>query len=348
VTQELSHPERFDPHGQDGTLIDTEHRGRYWWAARAVEGREVLDAGCGTGYGMEILAAGGASVTGVDVDRDAVVAAGRRVGDPDAVVEGDVRELPFDDDAFDVVVCWEVIEHVEGAARALGEFRRVLRPGGLLLVSSPNPRVYPPGNEHHVHEYPPEELAAAVGEHFPNVASYRQHPWLASVIEPLEGAPGVGEVRASATLDPGAEAYGILAASDAELPSMPRVVALGQTFEVRWWSERVEAVEEDARVRSEAVEAEARDRLAVVENDARHGLARAEAAEASALDRLRAVGGELLEANQLLARLPLLEQRAEELRVERDGLAARLLAIEGSRSWRLAAPLRRLRRVLRP
>jgi 2-polyprenyl-3-methyl-5-hydroxy-6-metoxy-1,4-benzoquinol methylase len=147
--------ERFDPGEDAGKLIDSEHRGRYWWAAQAVAGRDVLDAGCGVGYGLEVLAtAGAASVTGVDIDEGAVERAReRRVAGE--ILTGDLRKLPFEDESFDVVVCFETIHHVADGERALGELHRVLRPGGLLLISSPSPDVYQRGNEHHVHEYRP-------------------------------------------------------------------------------------------------------------------------------------------------------------------------------------------------
>ena len=254
--EQVAHPERFDPRDQGGTLIDTEHRGRYWWAARAAEGRDVLDAGCGTGYGMSILSAAGAtSVTGVDIDPAAVAEAGERFGDPQAVVQGDLLDLPLPDAAFDVVVCFEAIEHVADGERAIGELRRVLRPDGVLLISSPNPAVYPSGNEHHVHEYRPDELAAAVGELFSNVEAYSQHPWLATRIEPADRTRGDGarrddeapaQTRTTATIDADGETYAIVAASDAPLPALGDLVVLGSAFEVSWWSQHAANVETEA------------------------------------------------------------------------------------------------------
>jgi SAM-dependent methyltransferase len=312
------HLERFDPDRQGGRLIDAEHRGRYWWAAQVAAGKEVLDAGCGTGYGTGILqAAGAASVIGVDVSVEAVEMTARRLGNPAAVVRSDLRELPFDDDSFDLVVCWETIEHLEEGQRAVGEFRRVLRPGGLLLISSPNPDVYPSGNEHHVHEYRPSELAAMVGERFANVASYRQHPWVASVIEPAGGQPASvdrREVRAVESVGPGKETYALLAASDAPLSELPPLVTLAGAFEVRWWSEQL--------------------------TETRRLLARVEAQEVTTRNELTQTSSALLEANQSLVRLPLLERHLEEQR-------ARIAYMEHSMSWRLTAPLRRFRRLAR-
>jgi 2-polyprenyl-3-methyl-5-hydroxy-6-metoxy-1,4-benzoquinol methylase len=310
------HLERFDPVEQGGKLIDAEHRGRYWWVAQIVDGKDVLDAGCGTGYGARILAAAGAaSVTGVDVSAEAVEATKETPG-LDAVVQADLRDLPFDDDSFDLVVCWEVIEHIEEGARAIAEFRRVLRPDGILLVSSPNPDVYPSGNEHHVHEYRPRELAAMLAERFANLASYRQHAWLASVIESTESRRS-GELEEPATLrtenlEAGGETYGLVAASDGPLPELRDLVALGSAFEVAWWQDQLSGTKKL--------------------------LAEAEAREATAVSHYHDASRALLEANQALAQIPVLSHQAEEMHAAING-------IESSISWRLTAPLRRLRRL---
>jgi len=334
MEQAVRHPERFDPREGEGTLIDTEHRARYWWASRAVAGRDVLDAGCGVGYGIEILASAGASsVSGVDLDPAAVEEAERRLGgSAAAIVEGDLQDLPLDDESFDAVVCFEAIEHVEDGGRALAELRRVLRPDGLLLVSSPNPDVYPSGNEHHVHEYRPAELAAAVGEHFAHVKGYRQHAWLASTIEPADpdAASPAGErreraeIRRTAGLEAGGETYGIVAASDRELPAVRDLVVLGSAFEVDWWSEQVTGTE----------------------NHARQALAQSAAREAAATERLRETAAALLDANQELAQIPLLRHRMEVLQEQYDHVCELCVEMQGSTSWRVTAPLRRLSHAL--
>jgi SAM-dependent methyltransferase len=331
--------------------MDAEHRGRYWWAAQIAPGRDVLDAACGTGYGMAMLAEAGAkSVAGVDIAPDAVAEARSRCGDPGAVHEADVRRLPFAEDSFDLVVCWETIEHVAEGEQVIDEFRRVLRPGGILLVSSPNPAVYPPGNEHHVHEYRPEELLSLVGSRFSHVAAYRQHSWLASAIEAAKqssnGGPAApaapaaassngeatanghrpADVRGTRRLQPGEETYGIVAAGDAPLPDFNQVVSLGGDFEIRWWIERV------------------RDAEAKIGTEARRLAAEAAGREAELRERLDKTSTALHEANQALAEVPVLRHRAAQAQGETEALRA---VYAGSRSWRLTAPLRRLARIAR-
>jgi SAM-dependent methyltransferase len=351
TTSAEAHPERFDAgeHG-GGKLMEAEHRGRYWWAAQIATGMDILDAACGTGYGMAILAgAGAAGVTGIDLDRDAVEAARRTCGSAGEVVEGDVRELPFDDDRFDLVVCWETIEHVADGARVVAEFRRVLRPDGILLISSPNPDVYPAGNEHHVHEYRPQELTALVREHFGQTARYAQSPRLASAIEPAPGtAPhsngavqvngggngtGAGEhpapqVRSTIATEPGAETYGIVAASEVPLPQLDPMVALGGDFEVRWWSEQVESITAEAQAAVKRVELETQRHLAAVAER-----------ETELRQRLQETAAALYTANQELAQLPILDHRVSQAQAETAVLRA---TYESSRSWRMTAPFRRL------
>jgi SAM-dependent methyltransferase len=323
-----AHLERFDVDDQGGRLIDAEHRGRYWWAAQIAAGRDVLDAACGTGYGSKILLdAGATSVTGVDVSADAVAATAARLGEGANVVAADIRELPFDDDSFDLVVSWETIEHVEEGERVLAEFRRVLRPQGILLVSSPNPEVYPQGNEHHVHEYRPQELAELASAHFANVVVYRQHAWLASVIDrpgglvddlAREGGQAGTETRAVHDLAEGMQTYSLIAAGDAELPAMRELTTLGDAFEVRWWEEQL--------------------------IDTRRLLAITEARQAETAEMLGEASGALLEANQRLAQIPVLEHQLEEARAT---LLQTVRDVEGSVSWRLTAPLRRLQALRR-
>lgn len=326
------HPERFDPAESAGTLMDAEHRCRYWWAAQLASGRDVLDAACGTGYGTLILAeAGASSVAGIDLSDDAVGIAQERLGDRGTVRQGDVRELPFDDDSFDLIVCFETIEHVEDGAAAVAEFRRVLRPDGLLIISSPNPGIYPEGNEHHVHEYSPGELKELVGAAFPEAVEHVQHPWLASAIRPSDasraGQAGP-EVREISELAPGQQTYTILVTGTGTVPVQPALVTLGEAFEVSWWDQQLKSSEEYFT----------RELTASLER------------ERAAGQRLNEANGRVVAASEELGRLRAMRRHYDELRVENEGLAThyeiavtRLREIEASKAWKLLAPLRRLR-----
>src|SRR5271155_5024953 len=175
-------PERFDPGTMHGEVIESEHLARYRWAAQFASGRRVLDAGCGVGYGSALLALAGAArgVGGGGGGGKTRGGAAGRTPPGFSLEVGDVPDLDHEEGRFDLVVCFEVIEHLQNPARAVGEFRRVLAPGGLLVVSSPNRDVYPPGNPHHVHEYLPAELEEELARCFPAVRLCRQHTWITS------------------------------------------------------------------------------------------------------------------------------------------------------------------------
>jgi ubiquinone/menaquinone biosynthesis C-methylase UbiE len=106
-----------------------------------VQGRRVLDAGCGTGVYTEWLLAGGATVVGFDASPHMLAHARRRVGDRATLFEADLGAplTMLADASFDVVVCPLVLEYVEDWRRALRELHRVLQPGGTLVASVTHP-----------------------------------------------------------------------------------------------------------------------------------------------------------------------------------------------------------------
>jgi ubiquinone/menaquinone biosynthesis C-methylase UbiE len=142
-----------------------------------VRGRAVADIACGTGSGSELLrtAGGAARVVGVDIDAEAVAYA-RAAHAPDGVefacAPGERTGLP--DASVEVVVSFETIEHVPSDRALLAEFARVLRPGGVLVCSTPNrwPLAITP---HHVREYDRAGFAAALGEWFGDIRMYNQN-----------------------------------------------------------------------------------------------------------------------------------------------------------------------------
>lgn len=108
-----------------------------------VDGRRVLDAGCGAGALAAALRAEGAIVSGFDLSPGMVALARERLGDDTDLRVADLGEpLPYDDDSFDVVACSLALHYLADWAGPLVELRRVLRPGGRLVVSVPHPAVY--------------------------------------------------------------------------------------------------------------------------------------------------------------------------------------------------------------
>ena len=219
--------ERFVPEAMGGQLIEAEHHARYRHAAQLVAGRSVLDAGCGVGWGSALLAhAGAARVTGLDIDAGALADATGRT-DAATFVRGDLTDLPFADASFDVVVCYEAIEHVARPLLALDELRRVLAPDGVLTVSSPNPDVYPAGNPFHVHEFTPDELRRELSFRFRHVSAWQQHPMLASVVLLDDHDPEAPcTVTTLADLSIGEAAYSVFDASGGPQRPVPAQAVL--------------------------------------------------------------------------------------------------------------------------
>jgi SAM-dependent methyltransferase len=120
---------------------------RHWWyrgRRTVLEGviaqlrlparARILDAGCGSGRNMVDLARHGV-VTGIELSETSVALARER--DCGEVIEGSVLEMPFAADSFDLAASLDVIEHLEDDLAALRELRRVVAPGGALLVTVP-------------------------------------------------------------------------------------------------------------------------------------------------------------------------------------------------------------------
>lgn len=151
-----------------------EHFHRYVFAREFVSGKRVLDAACGEGYGSALLATAAAHVTGADISAEAIEHARARYQAANLeFVQGDAARLPFDDHSFDVIVSFETLEHLQDQQGLLAEFRRVLEPGGFLLISTPDKAVYTDrmGNDNpfHVAELYRHEFEALLKAQFPEI-----------------------------------------------------------------------------------------------------------------------------------------------------------------------------------
>jgi len=112
-------------------------------------GRSLLDAGCGAGFHLYTLAARGFACCGLDA-ADGMVARARELNPGLDIRQGDVEQLPYADRTFDYVLSIEVIRYLRDPAICLAEFRRVLKPGGMALVTAMPPRsltLYPLANK---------------------------------------------------------------------------------------------------------------------------------------------------------------------------------------------------------
>jgi SAM-dependent methyltransferase len=122
--------------------------------------RDVLEAGCGEGYGADLIAGVARRVIGLDYDDSAVAHVRARYPRVE-MRQGNLAELPLSDSAVDVVVNFQVIEHLWDQAQFVAECARVLRPSGLLMVSTPNRITFSPGRDTPVNPFHTRELNAA-------------------------------------------------------------------------------------------------------------------------------------------------------------------------------------------
>jgi ubiquinone/menaquinone biosynthesis C-methylase UbiE len=178
--------ERFVPGEMHGN-IELEHRHRYLFASQFVSGKAVLDIACGEGYGSALLAKSARRVIGVDIaDRAVEHAKQRYQAENLEFAIGSCAAIPLGDGAVEVVVSFETIEHHAEHEAMMHEINRVLRPGGLLVISSPDKLEYSDKpsfrNPFHVKELYEEEFQELLSTHFRNVRLFGQRVVFGSML----------------------------------------------------------------------------------------------------------------------------------------------------------------------
>lgn len=176
--------------------IEIEHLHRYLLARDFARGKDVLDIACGEGYGTALLAQVARRVIGVDIDPPTVAhAATQYVRANLHYVTGDARGIPLASASVDLVVSFETLEHFAEQEMFLAEVRRVLRPGGLLVISTPDSDVYSPvgagANTFHLRELSREEFVATLSRDFRHVTVSSQRALVGSAIVPRDANPGL-------------------------------------------------------------------------------------------------------------------------------------------------------------
>jgi SAM-dependent methyltransferase len=192
--------ERVRPGQVDIDLLN-EHMARYAFAARLARGKRALDAGCGAGYGSAELARAALNVVGIDSSPDAIEFARATYPMPNLSFEvASCEALPHGDGSFDLIVAFEVIEHLTGWGRFLREARRTLAPNGQFIVSTPNKLYYTESrgaqgaNPFHVHEFEFEEFRDELRSVFPHVSLFLENHVEGVTFQPHEAGNTV-EVR---------------------------------------------------------------------------------------------------------------------------------------------------------
>ncbi|HEX4085477.1 MAG TPA: class I SAM-dependent methyltransferase [Chthoniobacteraceae bacterium] len=206
-----------------------EHLHRYALAVSLASGMTVLDIASGEGYGSNLLAGVAAKVVGVDIDSQTVAHAQGKYGRDNLVfLHGSAIRIPCEDNTFDRVISFETIEHIEEHEAMILEIKRVLKPDGIAVISSPEKKYYSDAagfkNEFHKKELYLAEFEALLARHFANRRMLFQKMTYCSLIfspggqaDPFTAYGGdFGKVAAEPA---GGFPYNIAICSDGAVPS---------------------------------------------------------------------------------------------------------------------------------
>ena len=182
--------ERYVP--QIRGTIALEHLHRYAFASEYVEGKVVLDIASGEGYGSEMLSRMARHVYGVDIDKDSVLHAQNKYKAQNLeYLVGSCTEIPLPDASVDVAISFETIEHITDQDLMMSEIKRVLTPGGILIISSPEKDIYDEINQKpnpfHLKELTRSEFQGILNKHFKCTAFLGQRVLHGSALIGIDG-----------------------------------------------------------------------------------------------------------------------------------------------------------------
>ena len=311
------------PSDLDARLVEAARMDRYLWAAPLCSDKRVLDAGCGLAQGSPLLIRSGAlEVVGVD-SAEAIVEAARAQAPSGVHIEhADILNLPFGRQAFDVVVCFDVIEHTEEPLDVLAALIKVLRDEGVLLLSWSSGAGLVAGTGPIPSEALVADLEALLRRHFSTVATFQQADWVVTAVvdgQAFTEAPSLqpseltaynlaGDARA-------AERSTIMMATNGPALAAHRTAVIADTADAGRWRKLWDA--------QEAMLAMQRLRIEELER---------------AVSGVSALRARLLEAEQALSTQHL--KQFDELREHVVKLEREIESLTGSQSWRITAPLR--------
>lgn len=238
--------ERFIP-GVIGD-IELEHLHRYYLARELAVGKDVLDIASGEGYGSALLAEVARNVVGVDASEEVIGYAAERYQRSNVQFKyGACGHIPLPDASIDLIVSFETIEHHDEHHEMMREFVRVLRPDGLVLISSPDKAEYSDKpefvNSFHVKELYFEEFQELLLKYFKHAQFYGQRVRYGSCIGPLHNASTppanfrLSQGRAHKFLSIPEPVYFVAIVGNGELPVLPSGIFVPEVPE--YWQQHM-------------------------------------------------------------------------------------------------------------
>lgn len=245
--------ERFIPGIEDDALT-VEHIQRYRSVLQLVKGKKVLDIACGEGYGTEILSAEAEEMIGIDIDAGSVQRAKNKYQKENLTyLVGDITAIPVSDHSIDIVVSFETIEHVEEIQQQqfLIEIKRVLKPEGILIISTPNKAIYSDRHQYqnkwHKKEFYKEEFQKFLQKEFQYLTFYHQYDEVLNVIEQEEVSKEAAFFRGR---EREGKYYIVIASNQSPLPVIQPVLTMRSEEEYERCLVRIQCLQQEEEERN--------------------------------------------------------------------------------------------------
>ncbi len=177
--------ERLYPTMLDETAL--EHLHRYAIATEFITEKKILDIACGEGYGTLLLSLKAKHITGADINEETIKKAVIKYKrDNLNFIHSEIINLPFPEQSFDTITCFETIEHTINHQEVIKELKRVLKNDGVLIISTPDKKNYSEKNNYsnpfHLIELYENDFKELIQTNFNYSTFYKQSKALASII----------------------------------------------------------------------------------------------------------------------------------------------------------------------